>query len=309
MQYSPQVSALWLQSPGHLEQLFPFLHENLKYCLGSCILTSEAWSLGAVVSISPQKLEIQSRQLHSDFRGLVNCIIFYFSTETWNTSILLQWPCCPGSCTLTSEARSLGVVVPISPQKLGTQSRQLHCVFRGQVTLGSCVHFSNLEDSLGSCTLTSEARSLGVVVPISPQKCGIEVFLCSVIGCLGSFTLIWKCREDIDPIPYCHWHPLCWKKEEIMVELKYRLCSVCCSVMKKHPLFEKAAAYVAGIVNEEHARDPARAVRSKTGPTHTHTHTHYAHAHTHMFAHTHAHSLLSTPLCHPQVTLCGWEDI
>ena len=90
-----------------------------------------------------------------------------------------------------------------------------------------------------------------------------------------------------------------------MVELKYRLCSVCCSVMKKHPLFEKAAAYVAGIVNEEHARDPARAVRSKTGPTHTHTHTHYAHAHTHMFAHTHAHSLLSTPLCHPQVTLCG----
>ena len=59
-----------------------------------------------------------------------------------------------------------------------------------------------------------------------------------------------------------------------MVELKYRLCSVCCSVMKKHPLFEKAAAYVAGIVNEEHARDPARAVRSKTGTTHTHTHTH-----------------------------------
>ena len=82
-----------------------------------------------------------------------------------------------------------------------------------------------------------------------------------------------------------------------MVELKYRLCSVCCSVMKKHPLFEKAAAYVAGIVNEEHARDPARAVRSKTGTTHTHTHTRTHNAH--------AHCLLSTPLCHPQVTLCG----
>ena len=82
-----------------------------------------------------------------------------------------------------------------------------------------------------------------------------------------------------------------------MVELKYRLCSVCCSVMKKHPLFEKAAAYVAGIVNEEHARDPARAVRSKTGTTHTHTRTHTHNAH--------AHCLLSTPLSHPQVTLCG----
>ena len=77
-----------------------------------------------------------------------------------------------------------------------------------------------------------------------------------------------------------------------MVELKYHLCSVCCSVMKKHPLFEKAAAYVAGIVNEEHARDPARAVRSKTGPTHTHTHI----MHTHTCSHTHMHTLCCLPL-------------
>ena len=77
-----------------------------------------------------------------------------------------------------------------------------------------------------------------------------------------------------------------------MVELKYRLCNVCCSVMKKHPLFEKAAAYVAGIVNEEHARDPARAVRSKTGTTHAHTHTHTLCT----CSHTHMHALCCLPL-------------
>ena len=56
-----------------------------------------------------------------------------------------------------------------------------------------------------------------------------------------------------------------------------------CSVMKDHPLLEKAAVYVASIVNEEHAREPARAARSKREM--------YTHARTRMHTHTCTHGV------------------
>ena len=109
----------------------------LLQCPGSCILTSEARLLG-VVSTSPHKLRIQVVFLQCPCcRGSAFSLqrpgilgwLFPFLHRNLEDSL--------GSCTLTSEARSLGVVVPIFSQKLGTQCRQLHCIFRGQVTLGS----------------------------------------------------------------------------------------------------------------------------------------------------------------------------